>query len=217
MLSDQLKSRTARAAVLLLVLMTGLFSSAYALGPLDGEVGLDWWSAENDGWDDSFDTDTINGFAEVWWDNKWGVKGQRYSSDLEDVGYEESEHLSIDLKRRFFSLTDNSFFAVGAGWEEIDLDDAGSSSGFRITAEGRFGLGGTVYLYGMTSWLPELQDAGARSDLEGQAFEAGVNFDPAPFVSLRLGFRRFKLNYNDATGGGSTESDGFIFGAGVHW
>jgi hypothetical protein len=193
--------------------------NAHGLGPLDGELGLSWWGNqfEEDVDEGTLDAGSLNGFAEIWWDQKWGIRGARHESALEDVGIDSSDHFSIDLKRRFFSLTDNSFLALGAGWESIDLDDGGNSSGPRLTAEGRIGLGGVVYLYGQTSWLPELDDVGARSNLEGQEFEAGLTFDPAPFVSVRFGFRRFKLDFDQGGSSNSSESDGFILGAGFHW
>lgn len=191
----------------------------HAAGPLDGSVGLGWWANGFDANLGSGDVDagTLSGFAEVWWDQKWGIRGSRYESALEDAGIDTTDHLSIDFKRRFFSLTDNSFVALGAGWESIDLDAGGTSSGLRLTAEGRVGLGGVVSLYGHTSWLPELDDIGARSNLEGREYEAGVSYDPAPFMSLRLGFRRFRLDYDEGGSPASAESDGFILGAGFHW
>ena len=62
-------------------------------------------------------------------------------------------------------------------------------------------------------------DAGNLSDINGKELELGVNFTPLPFVSLRLGYLDFELDFdNDVTGrGGSTESSGLVFGVGLHW
>ena len=167
--------------------------------------------------EDVLEGGSINGFAEAWWNQRWGIRGALYRSELDDQDFNSTDHMSIDFKRRFFSLTDNSFVALGAGWEEIELGDGGSYSGPRITAEGRLGVGGVLSIYGQTSWLPDLGDSGGRFNLEGREIEAGLSFDPAPFVSLRLGYRRFRLDYDSAGASDSTESDGFILGAGFHW
>ena len=63
----------------------------------------------------------------------------------------------------------------------------------------------------------ELADAGSLSNLEGREFEAGLSLDPDPNLSLRFGFRRFRLDYEEGGATGSAESDGVMFGAGFHW
>lgn len=192
---------------------------AYSLDPLDGSAGLGWWF-QNDlvGTDDESPmAAAANGAAEVWWSRNWGIRGARHPYALGETGIDFSEHLSIDFKRRFLTPTDNGFLSLGAGWQSIDLDSGESSSGLRLTAEGRFGLGGVVSLYGQTSWWPELDDLGTHSNLEGQEFEAGLIYDPAPSLSLKLGFRRFRLGYEQGGIPGSAESEGVILGAGFKW
>lgn len=193
--------------------------SAQAAEPDGRSPTLSWWSVpfdfdDTDLLSDSFDFD---GYTETWWTDKWGIRGSRYETTLSDFGDEATGHTSVDVKRRFFSLTDSSFVALGAGWESIDLDDGATSTGLRFMAEGRLGIGDTLSLYGQTSWLPELDDVGGRSNLTGQGIEAGLTFDPAPSMSVRLGYRRFRLDYDEAGGTGTSESNGFILGAGFHW
>jgi opacity protein-like surface antigen len=182
-------------------------------------VGHLWWPAALDGQraDDGVEPGVVDTTTEIWLDGKWGVRGSRYETGLDELGFDSTSHTSIDLRRRFFALTERSFVALGAGWESIDLDDGVSSSGVKLTAEGRLGLGDSVSLYGQTSWLPGLEDVGTRSNLQGQGVEAGLTFDPAPSMSVRLGYRRFRLDFDDLGGNGSAESDGFILGAGFHW
>ncbi len=199
--------------------------TARAADPLETDLGLDWWHIPYD--TNAYDSGTAarlfgdpgtpNGFTEIWLSRQWGVRGARYESSLDDIGIDNSDHTSIDFKRRFFSLSDNSFISLGAGWESIGLDSGESSSGPRLTAGGRVGVGESLSLYGHTSWLPELDDVGTRSNLEGQEFEAGLSFEPAPFVSVRLGFRRFKLDFDEGGSSNTAESEGFILGAGFHW
>ena len=181
----------------------------------DVETRFDWWSKGIHG---VLGDGSVNGFADIWWSNKWGIEGERQVLDLDHEVLDESTRFSIDLKRRFFSLSDNSFFGIGAGWEEIDLENGDSSSGLRLTVEGRVGLGGNSYFYGRRSWLPELGDVGGFSYLQGRSLEIGVSFDPAPLFSLRFGFRSYQLSFDDVGGNSdSAQSEGFIFGAGFHW
>ena len=202
-----------------LLLIISAVVSVQAEESFDGEIGLLMWTnqAETES-DDLLDNGTLNGFAEAWWSRNWGVRGSLYRSELTGAGIDNSDHYSVDLKRRFYSLSNNSFVALGAGWEEIELGSGlGSSSGPRLIAEGRFGLGGAMSFYGQTSWMPDLDDTAAHSNLEGRGFEAGLSFEPAPSMSLRLGYRRFRLDFDHGNGSDSAESDGFILGAGFHW
>ena len=193
-------------------------SPAAAAEPAASSLGISWWTPQFEFVDEdgAVDTDALNGSAEIWLNRKWGIRGARFESDMSGSDISSSDHVSIDLKRRFFSLADRGFVGIGAGWGAIDLDDA-SSSGLRLTAEGRFGLGGALSFYGLTSWLPELEDAGSYSNMEGREFEAGLSLAPAPHLSLKLGFRHFRLDFEEGGSSGTAESDGVIFGAGFHW
>jgi hypothetical protein len=200
----------------------GLFVSAQAqalepLNPLDVDIGVGWWSDSMDNGSGGAGNGGVSGVSEIWLDKNWGVRGAHYTASLDDSGIDASDHTSIDFRRRFFSLSDNSFLSLGAGWESIGLESGNSSSGLRLSASGQVGLSGSVSLYGHTSWLPGLDDVGELSNLEGQEIEAGLSFDPAPFVSVRLGYRRFKLDFDEGGSPSSSESDAFILGAGFHW
>ncbi len=210
--------RAVPAAALVAVLGAAVPMTAVAAPDLAVPLGLSWWNPQFDivEEDGSVDAGSVHGTAEIWLNRKWGIRGARFETDLAGSSVETYDHVSIDFKRRFFSLADNGFVGIGAGWGELDFDSA-SSSGLRLTAEGRYGLGGAVSFYGLTSWLPELADAGSLSNLEGREFEAGLSLDPAPHLSLRFGFRHFRLDYEEDGASGSAESDGVIFGAGFHW
>lgn len=218
----QSKSQTScKGRVNVALLLVAVFGThaAYGAGPLVNDRTIQWWAepyplevADTDAADASF-----NGFTEIWLSEEWGVRGARYESSLDDIGIDNSDHASIDFRRRVFTLSDRGFISLGAGWESIGLDTGESSSGLRFTAGGEVGLGDSFSLYGHTSWLPELDDVGTRSNLEGQEFEAGLSYDPAPFVSVRLGFRRFKLDFDEGGSTNSAESDGFILGADFQW
>ncbi len=212
------KCRSGSPAAAIAVLASLLSLPAAAQDTLMGAASVSWWSPQFDfiEEDGTIDAGSVSGAAEVWLSRKWGIRGARFEADLAGSEVESSDHVAIDFKRRFFSVADNGFVGIGAGWGAIDFDNA-TSSGLRLTAEGRFGLGGPLSFYGLTSWLPELADAGSLSNLQGREFEAGLSLDPDPHLSLRFGFRRFRLDYEEGGATGSAESDGVMFGAGFHW
>ena len=194
---------------------------SHAAGPFDGEITIDWWANElsGDPFDGSLDVGTLSLRAEGWWDQKWGVRGGFNLSDIETEGLEDRRRFKLDVKRRLISPTDNTFLAAGMGWERLRLENGESSQGVRLSLEGRVGLGGVATLYGESIWLPGLDNTDSYSDVSGVEFETGVVFDPLPFLSIRAGYRKFKLDYS-LTGGGSdgdSSSQGVLLGAGIHW
>ena len=203
-------------------LMSNVLSvpALWAASLLDGELGLTQWSNDVrvDVSEGETESATLSGDAEVWWNDKWGLKGTLYQSDLDEADFQGTDQFSIDVKRRIFFPTDSSFLAVGLGWEDLDLDDGQSSSGARFVLEGRVGVLGGLHLYGQTAWFPSLTDTGSRSDLTGNEYEAGLSYDPFPFMSLRAGYRHFRLDFDDDNGTGAfSETSGFVFGAGFRW
>jgi putative salt-induced outer membrane protein YdiY len=211
--------RVMQASAILALASCLLVPPVLSADPADKGLGIGWWFRA-DAVDKEEEFSAPHGgneSTELWWSRNWGVRKAHHPYRLGEAGIDASEHLSIDFKRRFFSLTNNSFVALGAGWQAIDLESGESSSGLRLTAEGRFELGDEVSVYGQTSWLPDLDGFGSHSRLEGQEFEAGLIYDPAPSISLKLGFRRFRLGYEHEGIPGSAESEGIILGAGYRW
>jgi hypothetical protein len=217
--------------VVALLAVTGLASApAFAMGPVDGEVGAVWWA--ND-YDSSYGPESLSadagapGFrAELWFVKRYGVRAEHYSSDTGDIGGGSSDFTSLDFMWRAFSPTENNYFAFGAGWQEIDLETiglAGETSGVRLALEGRVALGGLFYIYGQGYYLPSLDDAevadpglGPLRDMDGHMLEAGVSWKIAPFFSMRGGYRLHNINYIttvlDVEYEGDTESSGFLLG-----
>jgi opacity protein-like surface antigen len=219
------------------VLVLGLAAApAQAMGPVDGEFGAVWWASDFDvTMSDASVSDDAGapGFrAEVWMFKRWGVRAERYSSKLDEFDGPDSDYTSVDFRWRAFSPSENNYFAIGVGWQQMDLATIGldgSTSGARIGAEGRVALGGLFYLYGQGSYLPSLDDApavdpllGHFENLDGYEFETGVSWKIAPFMSLRAGYRTQTINFT-MTGfepipdgpteiDGETESSGFLAG-----
>jgi len=155
---------------------------------------------------------------ELWLNNKWGLQGSLYSGDLDNTGINDAEYLSLDVKRRFLNLTEKTFFAVGVGWQDIDLHIGGASSGPRVLLEGRWGLNDSLSLYGATAWLPYLDDISAGSNVVGSELEAGLTYEPLPYLSLRAGYRRFDLDYdNSRSVNRNSSSSGLMLGAGIRF
>jgi hypothetical protein len=219
-----------RTALGLLALALFFSVPASAMGPVDGEVGAVWWANDHDSqYGESIVSSDAGapGFrAELWFVKRYGIRAERYSSDTGDIGGGTSDYTSLDFMWRAFSPTENNFIALGAGWQEIDLDTvglAGDTSGVRLALEGRVALGGLFYIYGQGYYLPSLDDAevadpafGPLRNMDGHMLEAGISWKMAPFVSMRGGYRLHSLNFSttilDVEVDGEAESSGFLLG-----
>lgn len=194
--------------------------SSHGLGPVDGEIGISFWNNEFDAdfSEGKIDAGSLMLHGEVWLGDKWGIKGAWFDSDLESQEFSDQSRLQIEARRRVLSVADNSFIALGGGIERIDLVNGSNSSGLRISAEGRMGVG-PAFFYGSAAWVPQLQDAGNFRDISASEVDAGIHLTLIPFVSLRLGYLVYDLDYDDTASGRSSGSrtSGFYLGAGLHW
>ncbi|MBX2868930.1 MAG: hypothetical protein KTR18_09655 [Acidiferrobacterales bacterium] len=197
------------------------FPGAWALGPVDGEIIISLWNNQ-------FESDVLNGevdagsltvSGEIWVGDNWGLRAARYEADLEETAISNQSRTQFELRRRFFSLSDNNFFAVGVGAESIDLLNGESSDGLRLSAEARLAVTPVTYIYGRGAYLPDMSDAGNFSNLTGSELEVGLSVTPFPFISIKAGYMRLNLDFDNDEAGmeSSTESDGFLIGAGIHW
>lgn len=210
-----------RTLCLTLALLALPVSGVSAAGPIDGEVGVNWWANDfdTDLGDGEVDAGAVGGHLQLWWNETWGVKGALYRSDLADSGSaDDVDYLSVDVKRRLISVTEHNFLAAGVGYEQLDLR-GGDTQGLRLLVEGRVGLVGAVWAYGHSAWMPVFDDTAAREDQDAFEFEAGVGFSPLPFMKLSAGWRKFALDFTDsASGSGRTNSaSGPVFEAGLKW
>ncbi|MFT5259993.1 MAG: hypothetical protein ACI9J2_001803 [Saprospiraceae bacterium] len=205
---------------LLTVLFTLLLSQAsFALGPLDGEATIEWWNTElsDNVFDGDIDAGTLNLNAQGWWDQGWGIQGGISLSDSSSGQFEDQQRFNFNLNRYLFSPTDNTYISAGLGWENIQLKSGDSTNGLRLSLRGQIGFIGLASLYGQSTWLPTLGDTNDFSNISGTEFETGIVFEPLPFISLKAGYRRFKLDYDFSGSTGGTTSSGFILGTGIHW
>ncbi|MGI9319690.1 MAG: hypothetical protein ACR2QW_20350 [bacterium] len=191
-----------------------------AFGEFDGELIVSLWNNEfeSDVLNEDVDVGSLTISGEIWLGENWGLRAAWYESDLEDTALQNQSRTQLVLRRRFLSLSDNNFFALGVGAEDIELLNGESSTGLRLSAEARLAVTPITYLYGRGAYLPYMDDTEQFVDLTGSEVELGVSFTPLPFLSVKLGYLTLDLDYEDINGGGgSTKSDGFLLGAGIHW
>jgi len=224
-------SHPLRLVVRVLVLTTMVATPALALGPVDGEVGALWWANEYATEGASADAGVPGINAELWWQSKFGVRAKLFG-DVDNTS-SSSDYTAVDVMWKPFSPTENNFVAVGVGWQDMDftaIDSfSGDTSGMRLSVEGRVGIVGMVYAYGQAAYLPSMGDASDSvneySDMDGLEYEVGVSWKPAPFISVRGGYREAQLDYTRVEFGGaetsesseSSESSGFLLGVGFHF
>ncbi|MDH3689927.1 MAG: hypothetical protein OEU36_10665 [Gammaproteobacteria bacterium] len=195
-------------------------AAAHALETVDGEIGLTLWPNEfrTNALGVGHSDGALSSFGQAWWSQKWGIRGGMYRSDLDDLEIEDAQYLNFDVERRLFSPADDTFFAIGLGVEDIDLGQGLDSRGARFTLDGRAALFGRLSLYGQAAWYPSMEDVSGFDDIEGREFQAGISYDPAPFFSLRAGFKTIRLDFTDGDGlNNSSESKGFHLGGGLRW
>lgn len=219
------------AAACLLWVASG--PAASAAGPIDGEIGAIYWNSDFE----STGVATLNSDAaapglraSLWLFNRYGVRAGTYRSDLDSYSsIDSSDSTSLDVLWRPISPTQNNYFAVGLGYQQMDLNSiglSGDTTGARLSVEGRIGLGKIVFLYAEGAYAPRLDDAAADTpgfgqfeDLSGMEYEVGVSWKMFPFVQLRAGFRDQEVEFNqtgiDPLLGFGTQMEGTAESSGV--
>ena len=111
------------AFLLLFCVLILPLKNADALGPVDGEIGIGWWANdfEADISEAELDAGSTFIYGEGWLGDHWGIRGAWYDSDLEGEEFSDQTRFNLELRRKFFSVTDNNFVALGAG---IEIDHA---------------------------------------------------------------------------------------------
>lgn len=218
-----------RGWLLTLVVMTlvGLGASpALALGPVDVEAGALYWvhDVERDIDGEApleWSGDAPAAFAEVWI-NKLGFAGSWHQTDLDDTGFfgdADFDYKGLDARWKVLDLPGGNFLALGAGFQQIDLEDemeSLDSTGFRLVADAQVGLGRIVYAFGQAALWTGLDDFEREmtrlEDPEGWEAEVGISVKPAPFFNIKAGYRQSVLEYSMGNTGGEWTSDGFFGG-----
>lgn len=206
------------------VIFASMLPLLHANEPLsDGNANLVWGphNVSADAFDASFDVGTMDTEGEVWW-RRWGLKTGYFESDVVDNNSGEGlDFANVDMKRRLLSATQNSFVALGLGWENIALGNVGeddNTQGPRLLLEGRLGVTRLLHLYGYSAWLPSLKETGQLQDPSGFELAAGLSVKPIPHLSFRAGYRELRLDFKSLQGANeSSKTQGVVLGAGIHW
>jgi hypothetical protein len=209
-----------------------LLLAAPAAAAVDAEIELRYW-ANDATFELSGEPDEKAGMpgtglrAEIAVLKKLAFAGEYYKMSGEDMfDGVDSTQITLDAKWRIIAPTENTFFALGLGYQSLEFDDDESfdSSGYRLVADGRFGFIGILYVYGRLAYLPSLSDL----EVEGQTFadgdtgldlDIGLGIEPLPILSLWVGYRTQSFDFSEPGGSGSLTigNTGAYIGAGVHF
>jgi len=186
---------------------------------LDNKPSLMWLSTDINV--SSFsDNSSYNSFlsaGEVW-ANNWGVSASVLQNDSNDVfGLpQDSEYLNLDVKRRFGGQ-DATNLQLGLGWQELNINEQLEASGPKLSVSGRFNIIDNFKVYGATSYFPELDDSLNDNDATAYEIEAGLLYQPVPYISFKAGYRVFELDLEDPVIEDLGSSSGFLFGTDFSW
>ena len=158
-------------------------------------------------------------FSNTLFGDKWLGQSRHYQISSLKPGEDDTSQLSIDIKRRLYSYTENTYVAMGLGWDDIGLSDNRSTSGMRFVAEGRLGLLGPTYVFGQAALAPWLSDTEKYVNPFGKELELGFAVEPLPSMSFRAGYRSYWLDLSDSNDASTyqNQTDGFFIGGGLHW
>lgn len=227
-----MKTMTRLSSLMLLSALVGILPAASA-GPIDGEVGAVYWSSEFDVNGAIADATAPGLRAELWFVERYGLRAATYRSEIDGINLETNDSTNVDFIWRVVSVSRNNYFALGAGWQQMDNAALGmqDTSGARLDVDARIAATKWFYFYGQGAYLPALGDTtsvypggGRFEDMEAFEFEVGFAFEPVPFLSVRGGYRDCSLDYTrlafDTQGTqlpGTVQSSGFLLGLGIYF
>lgn len=165
-------------------------------------------------------TDLLMRYGEQWWNDQWRARGALYRGDGDNASLEVGNHLSVDLKRRLFSNQENSFLAIGVGWDDIELPGDLNTSGMRLVAEGRYSVFGPAYVFGQAAYTPWLSEINGMTKAFGREVEFGLAINPYPSMSLKAGYRNYWLDSYDEDMTAplyDSRNNGLFIGGGINW
>ncbi len=178
--------------------------------------GSQWWKQAQAS---PVNNDKLYHYGEQWWDQKWGARGALYQRDPAGLDFDTDKHLAVDVKRRLFSMSGNSYLAVGLGWDDIELPGDSYTSGMRFVAEGRYSVFKQAYLFGQAAYTPWLSAVDDMAGPNGRELEVGLAVNPFPSMSLKAGYRNYWLDSGNPGDDSlySTGNNGVFIGGGLNW
>jgi hypothetical protein len=237
-----MKIRSARSTiaglVFVLLLLSAAATAASGAGPVTGEVEVAYWDSETEV-EVGRETESLGSRGPAFRGRVriggWSVKAawhrlERGRTDLT----RRTTLVNIDVTHDVISVARNTYLALGGGWERIRFEEGGQSattSGPRLSLDGRIGLAGMVYAYGEGALYPWLSDSeidilgelgiGLR-EAGGYEWELGVGVEPIPFLLIKAGYRVSTVDFDLLSGGdrlGSADfaASGFLLSVGAHF
>lgn len=203
-----------------LIMAGSLASSVHAFDQSNqNNQGMTGWSSSAQLSTSPFTTSSQLYLGEGWLDDKWSGQSSFHQTKSLEKGLTDTRQWSLDIKRRLLSATENTYLAMGLGWNDIAISEDESSSGMRFVAEGRVGIYGPAYLFGQAAYSPWMSKIGNQIDPFGKELELGLVVDPLPSMSFRAGYRSFWLDSMASPAESSLrrQTDGFYIGGGLNW
>lgn len=191
-------------------------TSAHAFSILDSHASDgQWWNETGS----QVGSDKLYKYGEQWWDQKWGARGALYHRDTTGLDFENNKHLAVDVKRRLFSMSGNSYLAVGLGWDDIELPGDTYTTGMRFVAEGRYDVFKRAYFFGQAAYTPWLSEVEDMAGPNGRELEVGLAVNPFPSMSLKAGYRNYWLDSGNTDDDSlySSGNNGVFIGGGLSW
>lgn len=213
--------------------LLALLLAAPAAAAVDGEVELRYWANDTE-LDIGTDSESAGmpgaGLrAEIAVFKRLAFAGEYQKMSGEDRLEDwEITTTQLDAKWRIIAPTENTFFALGVGYENFGLEVEGESvdsSSFRAIADGRFGFVGILYVYGRLAYLPSLSDL----ELDGETLaegdtgldlDIGLGIEPLPILTIWVGYRTQSFNFKNLEGSPADfnfQNSGAYLGVGVHF
>ena len=200
-------------------IISGFTNVALAFDEPTTQTNLPAWSTGFQSVSSEHGSFTSVNFGKGWLNDKWSSKGSLYQSNSEQLGFDNTRHWSMDITRRLLSANENTYIAMGLGWDDITLAEGDSTFGMRFVAEGRVGVYGPAYLFGQAALSPWMRDLDGYNNPLGKELELGLAVEPLPLMSLRAGYRSYWLNSENSLDESimQRQTDGFFIGGGVNW
>jgi len=209
-----------RISCLLMPALLAQADGVFAQDLLENKPSVMWLSDDISFgvFDNSIEYESFVGKSEVWSD-QWGVSAELLQNEQNDVfGMPaDSEYFNFDVKRRF-GRPDKTSVELGLGWQQLNIDSQLEASGPKLSLTGRFSLRNSLKLYGLTSWFPELEDEyNTDEQMTAYELEAGLLYQPYPFISLKAGYRHFALDLQNQNVEELGSSSNFLLGTDLSW
>ncbi len=216
--------RTAWILATLMVVCLVAPSTALALGPVDVDAKVMYWLGELDfAGEGSDDMDGVGLDLDLWFTDKFGATLMYYPTSgggmLDGL---DMDYMSLDLKWKVYSPGESTYVAVGAGYQDNEMDmgfDSVDTSGFRVFVDGAVGFNDFIQGYASYVFIPSLDALDdVFDDGDGSEYELGVRF-AVKIVDIYAGYRAHNMSFNFIEGGPALDfdTDGFVAGVGFRF